>query len=53
MPSEKWRRETGMRFRASFEDTGMLIPADLDVRNDLRQLADGRGRSEDACPCPQ
>ncbi|MEM6265908.1 MAG: hypothetical protein AAF707_00155 [Pseudomonadota bacterium] len=38
MPSVAWRRETGPRFRASFEDGTMLIPADLDTRNDLRQL---------------
>ncbi|WP_200887398.1 hypothetical protein [Sphingomonas sp. ERG5] len=38
MPSDTWRRETGPRFRAAFEDGGILIPADIDVRNDLRQL---------------
>lgn len=38
MPDPKWNRETGPRFRAAFEDTGILIPADIDVRNDLRQL---------------
>lgn len=38
MPSVAWRRETGPRFRASFEDGTILIPADLNTRNDLRQL---------------
>lgn len=38
MPSVAWRRETGPAFRAAFEDGTMLIPADLDTRNDLRQL---------------
>lgn len=38
MPSDAWRRETGPRFRAAFEDGTIMIPADLDVRNDLRQL---------------
>lgn len=38
MPSDAWRRETGPRFRAAFEDGTILIPADLDTRNDLRQL---------------
>ena len=38
MPSDAWRRETGPRFRAAFEDGTILIPADKDVRDDLRQL---------------
>lgn len=38
MPSTEWSRETGPRFRAAFEDTMIVIPADIDVRNDLRQL---------------
>lgn len=38
MPSLVWKRETGPRFRAAFEDGTILIPADLDTRNDLRQL---------------
>lgn len=38
MPSTEWSRETGPRFRAAFEDTMIMIPADIDVRNDLRQL---------------
>jgi len=38
MPSTEWSRETGPRFRAAFEDGTILIPADIDVRNDLRQL---------------
>lgn len=38
MPSDAWRRETGPRFRAAFEDGTILIPADQDIRDDLRQL---------------
>jgi len=38
MPSDAWRRETGPRFRASFEDGTIAIPADKDTRDDLRQL---------------
>lgn len=38
MPSEIWRRETGARFAAAFEDRTILIPADKDVVGDLRQL---------------
>lgn len=38
MPSDPWARETGPRFRAAFEDGTILIPADKDVRDDLRQL---------------
>lgn len=38
MPSDAWRREYGPLFRASFEDGTIAIPADLDTRNDLRQL---------------
>ena len=38
MPSADWRRETGPAFRAAFEDQAIHIPADLDTRDDLRQL---------------
>lgn len=38
MPSVAWSRETGPSFCAAFGDGTILIPADLDVRNDLRQL---------------
>jgi phage FluMu gp28-like protein len=38
MPSPEHARKTGPLFRAAFEDTMILIPADLDTRNDLRQL---------------
>jgi len=38
MPSDAWLREHTPRFRAAYEDRTILIPADLDVRNDLRQL---------------
>lgn len=38
MPSDAWRRENGPPFRASFEDDTILIPADKDTRDDLRQL---------------
>ncbi|MEP9402047.1 hypothetical protein [Sphingomonas sp. VNH70] len=38
MPSDEWSREHTPRFRAAFEDRSMLIPADLDVRGDLRQF---------------
>ena len=38
MPSAAWRRETGPAFRAAFEDQTIAIPADLDTRDDLRQL---------------
>ena len=30
MPSDAWRRETGPRFRAAFEDGTILIPADAE-----------------------
>jgi phage FluMu gp28-like protein len=43
MPSDAWRRETGPRFRAAFQDGTILIPADIDVRNDLRQLQEVGG----------
>ncbi|MED5546186.1 MAG: hypothetical protein VYD90_13130 [Pseudomonadota bacterium] len=43
MPSPVWQRETGPRFRAAFEDGTILIPADLDTRNDLRQLVNAGG----------
>ncbi|RKR03588.1 hypothetical protein [Maricaulis maris] len=38
MPSDEWLREYTPRFRAAFEDKTILLPADLDVRNDLRQF---------------
>ncbi|QPL39377.1 hypothetical protein IT881_15160 [Erythrobacter sp. A30-3] len=38
MPSAAWRRETGPAFRAAFEDRTIVIPADRDTRDDLRQL---------------
>lgn len=38
MPSAEHARKTGPLFRAAFEDTMILIPADIDTRNDLRQL---------------
>ncbi|WP_432769796.1 hypothetical protein [Sphingopyxis sp.] len=38
MPSNEWLREHTPRFRAAFEDRTMLIPADKDVRDDLRQF---------------
>lgn len=38
MPSAPWLREHTPRFRASFEDRTMLIPADKDVRDDCRQF---------------
>ncbi|MED5550048.1 MAG: hypothetical protein VX529_11885 [Pseudomonadota bacterium] len=38
MPSNEWLREYTPRFRAAFEDRTILLPADLDVRNDLRQF---------------
>ncbi|MEQ1689109.1 MAG: hypothetical protein ABL874_11095, partial [Sphingopyxis sp.] len=38
MPSDKWLREHSPLFRAAFEDKMILVPADLDVRNDLRQI---------------
>ena len=38
MPSDVWLREHTPRFRAMFEDRMAAIPADIDVRNDLRQF---------------
>lgn len=38
MPSDAWRRETGPHFKAAFDDGTFRIPADADVRDDLRQL---------------
>jgi phage FluMu gp28-like protein len=38
MPSDAWHREFGPRFRAAFEDRTFHIPADRDVRDDLRQI---------------
>jgi phage FluMu gp28-like protein len=36
--SDAWYREHTPLFRAAFEDRTMLIPADRDVRDDLRQI---------------
>lgn len=38
MPNDAWLREHTPKFRAAFEDRTILIPADLDVRSDLRQI---------------
>ena len=38
MANEAWYRENTPRFRAAFEDRTILVPADLDVRDDLRQI---------------
>lgn len=38
MPSDAWSRANTPPFREAFNDRGILIPADLDTRNDLRQL---------------
>jgi phage FluMu gp28-like protein len=38
MPSPVWLREHTPRFRADFQDRTILIPADKDVRDDLRQF---------------
>ena len=38
MPSDAWRREHGPAFRVAFEDDAIRIPADIDTRDDLRQL---------------
>lgn len=38
MPNDAWLREHTPLFRAAFEDRTIHIPADLDVRNDLRQI---------------
>lgn len=38
MPNDAWSREFTPLFRAAFEDRTFLIPADIDTRNDLRQL---------------
>lgn len=43
MPSDAWRRETGPLFRAAFQDGTILVPADADVCNDLRQLKEVGG----------
>jgi phage FluMu gp28-like protein len=43
MPNDVWFREVGPKFRAAFEDRTIEIPADLDVRDDLRQLREARG----------
>lgn len=36
--NEAWYRENTPKFRSAFEDKRIRIPADLDVRNDLRQI---------------
>lgn len=38
MPSDASLRESTPLFRAAFEDRTILIPADINTRNDLRQL---------------
>jgi phage FluMu gp28-like protein len=38
MANDAWYRENSPRFRAAFEDRTILLPADLDVRDDLRQF---------------
>ncbi len=46
MPNDAWLREHTTKFRTAFEDRNMLIPADVDVRDDLHQfrLVNGVGR---------
>lgn len=36
--NDAWYRENTPKFRAAFEDKTIRVPADLDVRNDLRQI---------------
>lgn len=43
MPNDEWLREHTAKFRASFGDRGILIPADADVSDDLRQFRVVRG----------
>ncbi|MGH6643727.1 MAG: hypothetical protein ACRED3_13630, partial [Bradyrhizobium sp.] len=43
MPNDAWLREFGPKFRAAFEGRTIVIPADLDVRDDLRQLREMSG----------
>lgn len=38
MPNDAWHREHTPLFRAAFEDRTIHIPADRDVRDDLRQI---------------
>lgn len=38
MANDAWYRENTPHFRAAFEDRTIFIPADLDVRGDLRQI---------------
>lgn len=38
IPNQAWYREHGSPLRTAFEDRTIGIPADLDVRNDLREL---------------
>lgn len=39
-PSIAWYREHGPKFRAAFQDRTILIPADLTIRDDIRELAE-------------
>jgi phage FluMu gp28-like protein len=39
MANDAWYREFMPKFRAAFEDRTMFIPADRDVRDDVRQIA--------------
>lgn len=41
--NDAWYREYTPRFRSGFEDRLMGIPADIDVRDDLRQIQEVRG----------
>jgi len=38
MPSDAWLRETTPKFRAAFEEKTILIPANIDVRDDVHQF---------------
>lgn len=38
MPNDAWQREWSVKFQAAFADRSILIPAHLDVRDDLQQL---------------
>lgn len=43
MPTETWYREQMPPLKAAFEDDGIRIPRDLDIRNDLRAVKVVRG----------
>lgn len=43
MPSDNWNRENWPLFQAAFEDREIRIPADDDIRDDLRQFRSMRG----------